>query len=54
MKTAASTTRKRRPKNGLVDIEMSESESSYLNASNLDESDNKELIEACGCQYASY
>ena len=33
---------------------MSESEFSYLNASNLDESDNKELIEACGCQYASY
>ena len=39
---------------GLVDFEISESESSYLNASNLDESDNKELIEACGCQYASY
>ena len=38
----------------LVDCEISDRESSYLNALNLNESDNEELIEACGCQYASY
>ena len=32
----------------LVDFETSESKSSYLNASNLDENDYEELIEASG------